>query len=140
MNNRINRIKDLLARSLDHELDPKEQIELKHALDNTPGLKETQKELLNNRDMLANQQFAFQPFFASKVMQKIQETARSGKEFFSDMYYAFLRISIPALAACIVLFLMIWYNEGNLTVETLTGVSNLSFDELLNEMFVYNEY
>ena len=133
-------IRQLLIRSLDQQLSQEELLELNLALEKNPALRNEQQELIETRKLIENQQFGFQPFFASKVMQKLQKTAKSGKDLLESMYFAFLRISLPTLAVCIVLLLLIWYNEGSFSIETLTGVSDLSFDELLNDMFVYNGY
>ncbi|MEN0005502.1 MAG: hypothetical protein AAF798_15230 [Bacteroidota bacterium] len=121
------RMNQLLLKSLDLPLSAEEQTALDQALEASAALREDQAKLLAMRQLLAKAQLEASPSFADRVMDTIK--LRQRPTFTASI----IRLYPKVAAACILLLLAgmlgIYLSEGNLSVDALVGVQELSIDE-----------
>lgn len=128
---------DLLNRSFHGEVSENEQSELDEALSKNQELKVEHGKMAALQSLFAKQDFRFQPFFAGRLMNRI-DSLRDTPSIFSGLDYAFMRISLPTMLALGIWVLVFWSAEGSLSVDNFLGVANLSYDELVSDYFVSN--
>lgn len=128
---------DLLNRSFHTEMGEEERSKLDEALRSNEQLKNEQGKIAALQSLLAQQDFRFKPFFAGRLMSKI-ESLTERNSISSGLNYAFMRISLPTMLALFVWIFMFWSVEGSLSVDNFLGVANLSYDELVSDYFVSN--
>lgn len=125
-------IHKLLLRSLDEALGPDEDLLLKEALDSSPELRKEREELIEMRKMLGEQSFRFGPFFAGKVLNKLEPRERETLEsWFTQMGFAFQRVGLPAVALVVLLLLTTFFVEQSLSLDVITGTSELTVDDFM---------
>ena len=133
------RINDLLVRSLDGSLTKEEEGELSEALRHSADLRKEREAFLAIREQLANQEFAFKPFFSSKVLQQLaREQARGFEVLLWNR--AFRRILVPGLAIVLLLLLGTWLSEGSLSLDSITGINQISETDILTDYFSSSLY
>lgn len=104
------RMQRMLYRRFDEQLSPEAEAELQAALAASAELRETERQILALRGLLARQQVhSFKPFFASRVMRRIREAAATREEFFGALAWTFRRV---ALAGAIAAMLLLAHNLG----------------------------
>lgn len=118
------KIIQLLLHSLDHELTEAEQLELGAALEASAELRAEQKALLEMRAALTNFSVEADPAFVDDLMQQLP----SEKTVYIS---GSIRKLFPKVAAACVLVLLlsvlsIYFTEGNLSVEAIVGIQDLS--------------
>jgi anti-sigma factor RsiW len=123
----------LLLRSFDEALSAEAQAMLDTALAASPELRAEKARLEALREALAGQEYAFRPFFATRLMARLQ---RERETWASSLPFAFRRIALPALALVLLLLLTVVYTEQSLSFEALTGVSTLAVDDPMTQLFV----
>jgi len=128
----------LLYRSFDGELTPEEKIKLKLALQNSSSLRAEKDRIESLRKRLASPaNYAFKPFFAERVMQKIMVLTEKKpvQELFFESLYSLFR---PALiAVTILLFALISYNlskSDQITLNKAIAQPEVSLEQLLNPL------
>lgn len=126
----------LLLRSLDAPLSPREATILAEALARDPALRAAQEALMAQRAHLraAGEAATFGPFFAAKVLRRMQETAEAVPDWVTGLVFAFRRVSLPALAVVLLALLLVLSSESSLSWETLTGVEALSAADVWSDM------
>lgn len=125
-------IHTLLLRSLEEELSPEEKLRLEQALAQSEGLRKEKEELLAMRSILSSQEFRFAPFFAAKVMNRLDaETQKTVESWFTQVSFAYQRIGVPALAVLVFLLLFTFLTEQSMSIDVLTGTSDLTVDDLM---------
>lgn len=116
---------ELLLYSLDNELTKAEQEQLDTALANSAALRAERDALLEMRNALANFSVDEDATFTDDLMQRIQIEKRN-VPIQSNIRKLFPRVA----AACILLVLLsvvaIYMTEGNLSIEAIVGVQDLS--------------
>ena len=110
--NNINRkVLKLLYRSMDSDLEDKDQKKLDEALEKSEELrKEKEKVLVQRRAVADSSSQSFSPFFADRVMNRIEGLGqkKNGLEAFYESFMAtFRKVAIVSAA---VLILLISYN------------------------------
>lgn len=129
-------IHDLLLRSLDAPLTPAEQDRLASALAESAALREERAALLRMRELMQGQTFRFQPFFAGRVMHRLeQELAPVRNRIQRNWYLAFGSVAVPAIALLIFFLVSAWNESGRVDVDTLTGVAEISQVEIMTHYF-----
>ena len=123
----------LLIRSFDDELSAQEQARLAGALAASAELRAEKARLEVLRATLGEQAYAFRPFFATRLMARLQ---RERETWATSLPFAFRRIALPALALVVLLLLTVAYTEQSLSLEVLTGVSGLAVDDPLTQLLV----
>lgn len=140
MKNRDSKNKDLyhlLNQSLYSTISDSDEQVLAKALESNPELKAEKVKRIRLHSLISTQNYRFKPFFASRVMSRI-DLAQEPVGLLAGINYAFMRISLPTMLAVFVWFLIFWGAEGNMSVDGLLGVSGLSYDELVTDFFVSN--
>ncbi|MEM7656919.1 MAG: hypothetical protein AAF399_12375 [Bacteroidota bacterium] len=128
----------LLLRSLDAPLSSEEQQRLDQALAEDAELAKLRTQLLEMREWVSEPGFQFAPFFAAKVLHKLSPEAIQESGWWQDLVYAFQRVSVPAMALMLILFAMLAFAEQSLSLDAITGLSDLSMDDFWTESY-YNE-
>lgn len=111
----------LLLRSFDVELSTAEQTQLQTALEQDAQLRAEQQYLQQLRQQLGRQQFQFGVDFADQVLQKIANTTRAYQTT-DYMAQLFPPIAISTAAAILLLVGFAYYQEGNISLNTLAGI------------------
>lgn len=111
----------LLLRSFDAELSTAEQTQLQTALEQDAQLRAEQQYLQQLRQQLGRQQFQFGADFADQVLQKIANTTRAYQTT-DYMAQLFPPIAISTAAAILLLVGFAYYQEGNISLNTLAGI------------------
>lgn len=125
-----NALKDLLYRSLDTPLAPKEQAKLDEALASDKELQEEKRLLENMRSMLnENAEQKFGPFFSAKVMQKIKTQSIKGDDFISSLVWSFRVTAIAAATVVVVLFAHNSFIRKDISIEALLSMPQTSIEE-----------
>ena len=125
---------ELLLKSLDEQLSPKEAERLDAALAESDDFRLEKDKLLKLRNTLKQTSYNFKPFFPARVMHKIEQI--DAIPSISDYWlWAFRRVALPGLAILLLLFLFTWVKDGSMSWEALTGVSAFEQEELLTEYF-----
>lgn len=117
-------IEDLFIRSLDQSLSNAEKKLLSNALDTDPIVAMQLQELITIRERLLRKQPAsFGPYFAQKVVNKIQQ---AGKEIDRQIIFFFKRYQLAAVGVVIALLaLNIMYAE-TYSIPSILGVEETS--------------
>ncbi len=122
---------ELLIRSLDQQLSQEEQHRLDAALRDSVELQQEKERLVKMREALGNLEYQFAPFFAGKVMHKIQQLERGEPRTMNSWGKAFQQIAIPSLAVLLLLIVVTWLTEGSISLEAMTGISQLYQEDVL---------
>jgi len=129
------KIMELLYRSFDYRLNEEEQMQLDEALVASPDLQAEKKriEALRN-ELTSGRTESFKPFFAERVMKKIdtlEESEKGLEQLFESMQYFFRRV---AVAAAVVVVLLVAYNlktGDEISLSSAIGISETSLEEIL---------
>ena len=119
-------VKELLVRSFDEQLLPEEQKKLNEALTQSEELRQEMKEIKELRDLIGGFSPSFEPGFSQAVLVKIEHTEQN-----SSLSNLFKKFAFGGVAAIIALLVSVYLTDGNLSVDSLLGLSDLSTDNLL---------
>lgn len=102
------KILDLLYRSFDQQLEPKEQQRLDETLAQSAELRAEQERITRMRVMISDSSVpSFHPFFAEKVMRRIRGAETAMETFWDSLISVFRPI---AIAATILFIVLLTYN------------------------------
>jgi len=125
---------ELLYRSFDGSLTPKEQALLDEALAASEDLRAEERRIQAVRTRISRGATdTFKPFFATRVMARIAEAAEreaTAENFFGALSHAFRRV---ALAGAMIIAGFIIYNiaaTDEISFTTVLGVPEISIDEV----------
>lgn len=122
---------DLLFRFFDGELSANEREELETALQNSPELREEKKQLAAVRELIASGAVRkFQPFFAARVMQRIQAET-SEEDFFESLIWMFRRVALAGALTVILLFASALLTGRASSLSTLFGMPQVTIEDTL---------
>ena len=131
------KILKLLYRSFDTELTQKDQKRLDDALDNSEELRMERERALAQRQALSESgSQSFTPFFAERVMGKIEsigQTKKNGFELFYETFKAMFQKL--AIASAVVLLVLVSYNlikSDILPQEEIIFASDAAMEEILD--------
>ena len=105
------KIRELLYRSFDESLTPEEDHLLREALKNSKELqKEKERISAMRRSVSGSAAQSFKPFFGDRVMRRIEQSRREGKN--PDVFFeSFLAVFRPiAVGAAVLVIALISYN------------------------------
>ena len=130
---------NLLLRSFDRSLSVQEKHILDDALRHSKGLKED-KAFLEKLQKSAKPEspLKFRPFFAERVMQRIQERTVSVQDLFFESLYAQFKPLVVATAT--IVFLIMSYNmfhEKSFSIKELLPSTNLTYEEAMDPTLAY---
>lgn len=128
------KVLELLYRSFDGQLTPAERQRLEEALAHSQPLREEKEKIAALRQTVAGSAAqSFEPFFAERVMQRIQAKGRllaaAGDDFIASLMWSFRRI---ALAAIIAVFLLLAGNiiqKGEISLNSMLAMPQLTIDD-----------
>ena len=121
-------IKTLLYESFDRRLSADEQKLLDNALKNSEELRNEKAEVEKLRNMLGSFTPEFTADFTDRVINKIESET-------SGFINIFRYLVMTGIAAIILLLVTIYFTDGNLSYETLSGLSDYSPETELLSMF-----
>lgn len=124
---------ELLYKSLDEPLTDSEFKTLKTLKDKFPRLIEEKKQILDMRQNLKSTRIdSFAPFFAEKVMRKLDQTAENYQkiDFFESLMTAFRPVAF-ATSMAIVGLLIYNFSTGDISsLETILGVPEFKIENI----------
>lgn len=128
----------LLYRSFDEPLTQEQLKELDDALSSSSELKQEKERIAKMRVLLSESaQKSFKPFFAEKVVQRVNKLAKSGQEIFFESLFKLFRP--VAIAAAVVIITIVSYNlfkSGELSINSALGQPELTFEDVIDPAFV----
>lgn len=127
---------ELLLRSLDSALNPEEEQLLETALQQSAELREQRESLLAFRAISSKQTLRFKPFFTGRLMSRIQAERVDSIWGIPIRSATFLRVAIPAVAVVCLLLAGVYLTEGALSIEAMTGLSDLSVSDIEENYWV----
>jgi hypothetical protein len=138
----IKKLRKLLLMSFDNNLTYKEQEELKKGCEDFPELVKEKEELSSLMNVLQKRTYSFQQGFSNKIMREIESlsslTTQNPREYFEAQLILLFRWVAPVGTAAIILFLItVYLTQGSISVNTITGIENLSFNDAITLSF-YN--
>ncbi len=120
----------LLLASFDRKLTSKEQATLDQGLTDFTGLQAEKTDLEQLRAMVGEQTYAFKPFFAGRVMHKIEHLQHSREKGLSGwMVRIFPKVAMSGLAIIILLLASTYLIEGSFSLDTLLGISEVATED-----------
>ena len=126
----------LLYRSFDDELNPNEREKLDHALKRSEELRKEKERILAQRQALAaSAASSFKPFFAERVMSKIESLDRkkNGLEsFYETLLFMFRRLAIIGAAIGLLLLIYNLQTGDVLSADDILYASDFTFEKILN--------
>lgn len=116
----------LLIRSFDEPLLPEEEKQLQDALNRSETLRNEKKELEEIRNMMSDYSPVFSNDFSTAVLNKIETVADN-----DNLYHLFKRFALGGIAVIIFLLISVYFTDGNISADSLLGLSGLSTDNIL---------
>ncbi|RMG56816.1 MAG: hypothetical protein D6722_25795 [Bacteroidetes bacterium] len=128
----------LLRQSLEGPLAPGDHLRLEKALARDPALQALRADLLAQRDTLRaiGTSATFGPFFAAKVMRRLQSVPEAIPEGWEALMFAFRRVSLPALVMVLLAAILVLSSESSFTWDALTGLEAISAADVWSDVTV----
>lgn len=132
------KLHELLLKSLDSPLSPNEELLLKKGLEDYEELQNLKQTYLKQRELISSQEFRFKPFLATRVIAQIEKQKQELGEWIPGLSFAFQRLALPVFAIVLIMLITTIATEQQISIDTILGVSDLSIDDLMNELIVSN--
>ncbi len=116
----MDQLKELLYRSFDEQLNPKEQKKLEAGLASSKELAEEKEAISRMRSQLSNTDFKFVDGFADSVMEKL---GNDKDKQISTLYSLFKKVALSGVAAIIIFLITIYFVDGSVNLETIQGIA-----------------
>ncbi len=130
------KILKLLYRSFDDELNEKERKQLEKALKEYKELQEEREQIIAQRQALAaSSESSFKPFFAERVMNRIENLSRRNnglESFYEALLLMFRRFAVIGAALLLLLLIYNLQTGDILSSEEMLFASDFTFEEILN--------
>lgn len=128
------KVLELLYRSFDAQLTPAEQQQLDEALARSQPLREEKEKIAAMRQAVAGSAVqSFEPFFAERVMQRIQGRGKSmaaaGEEFMSSLVWSFRRIALAGVIALLLLLAGNIIQKGDISLNSVLAMPQLTIED-----------
>ena len=125
---------ELLYRSLDDNLETKEQQQLEKVLEKSQDLRKEKEMITAQRKAISDSATrSFKPFFAERVIRRIEETQEKGanvESFYETLQAAFRKFAVLGAAVMIVLILLNFITGDSLSAEEIFYASDLTLESL----------
>ena len=125
---------NLLYRSFDEELKPEEQALLSKVLSESASLRAEKKRVQEMRDIISGSAAeSFKPFFAKRVMQRIQATAETRFNLinsFGDLLKIFRPILMTASTTIVIIVAFSVWTSGSFSIESVLGIPGFTIDNI----------
>ncbi|MBN2411464.1 hypothetical protein JXQ31_07210 [candidate division KSB1 bacterium] len=133
------KILDLLYRSFENTLTPRQRELLDSTLERSEELRQEQARTTAARQIITeNSRVSFKPFFTERVMRRIQDLQKKldpAFTFFESFVYMFRRVAFVGVIAVIVLFSVQLFYKDNETSEINETISKMTLDDVLSSAF-----
>jgi anti-sigma factor RsiW len=130
---------DLLYRSFDGTLTPREKEELNEALAKSQELREEKERITAMRSAISDSAaISFRPFFAERVMSRIAslgEAKNGAQKFFESLQFAFRRVAVVGATAILILLAYNLVKSGHISIAGAFGMPQESLEEILESPF-----
>lgn len=128
------KVLELLYRSFDGQLTPAEQERLDEALRHSQPLREEKEKIAAMRQAVSGSAAqSFQPFFAERVVQRIQAErkpqAESGEDFFGSLAWSFRRIALAGTIAVLLLLAGSVIQRGEISLNSVLAMPQLTIED-----------
>jgi len=124
----MEKLKELLIRSFDDEsFSTEEQKLLDEALSKYPELQQEKLEIEEMRITLSGYEPSFDTGFSKQVLNQIGSEVSPN----DNLFYLFKRFALGGVAAIIALLISAYLTDGNFSLDSLLGITNLTPDNLL---------
>jgi hypothetical protein len=126
------KIKELLYRSFDEALSPEDTKVLEQALANSDELVKEKEDIARLRNQISEGKILnFKPFFADRVLNRIQSSATDHSEeaLFDSLFILFRPVAIAAAALIILVAGYNIVNSGNISLEGALAIPEVTLDE-----------
>ena len=122
---------NLLLASFDRSLSDEEQVALNQGLESSAQLRDAQAELQNMRALIGEQSYEFKPFFAGRVLHKIDALENRIKERGLSNWLAriFPKVALSGVAVILLLIASTYFMEGSFSLDTLLGISEVATED-----------
>ncbi len=127
--------RDQMLDKLQGRLSPEASDKLNQAISRKPELQVLWKEVKEVHEKFEGQQPDYSPFFAAKVMQKLEEAPPATAP---KLMTGFKWVGIPALALILGLLAFTAWQEKSLDFETLSGTEEVSLENMLIVEWTHN--
>lgn len=118
---------DLLLASFDRVLSDEEHKTLNEGLATSKELREEKEWLQRMRVLITEQSYEFAPFFAGRVMHKIEALSQKHIErgLSQWLLQMFPKVAVSGIAIIVLLIASSYFMEGSFSLDTLLGVSEV---------------
>ena len=127
------KLRDLLYRSFDSDLNPEEKKMLEQALSQSKQLRQEKETIASLREDIKRSNIAsFKPFFADRVMEKIRSSRQidESEQFFESLFVFFRPI---AITAAVLIIIIAGYNittTGHFSIEGALGIPEVTVNDV----------
>lgn len=129
----------LLVRSLDEKLSETEEKILSDALKDSEELRLEKQRLLElRRDISAAAVDGFEPFFAEKVMNRIESVKKSNtavNHIDRLFYFVFRKFAIIGATAVLLFVVYNFIQTGQISLSALFGIPEITYEEIIEPVF-----
>ena len=126
-------LQELLMSSFDEALNEAERQELSRALAESENLSKEKEKLEQIRALVSKNQASYRPYFASRVMNRLENLKHAGSFENDESQYlslAFNRLAVSGALAIILLLGITYFTTGSLSLDAILGISDLSTEHL----------
>ena len=119
---------NLLLASFDRALSDEEQLALNQGLETSAELRKEQAKLQKIRDLVSEQSPEFEPFFAGRVLHKI-EALEKERGIANWMTRMFPKVAVSGIAVIVLLIASTYFMEGSFSLDTLLGIAEVATED-----------
>ncbi|MEL6673993.1 MAG: DUF4880 domain-containing protein [Bacteroidota bacterium] len=134
------RILILIQKFLEADMSPTERAELEAWAQASPENRKALEEYQQLASLLSQHAPQLGATFSARTWERWQADQLEEQEIPLDLWFAFTRVGLPALAACVLALFFIYLSEPGLDWSGLIGFSELSMDELVEKSFEASTY
>jgi len=132
------KLKDLLYRSFDADLDPQEKRLLEDALSRSDEFRREKEMITSLRENLREgKASSFKPFFAERVMERIRSSKQVDEDaqFFNSLFVLFRPITIAAVVLIIIIAGYNMTSTDRFSIEGALGIPEVTVDDVYDPAF-----
>ncbi len=121
---------ELLYRSLDGDLSPEERRQLEEALGASPELREERARLLELRQWVHDDAIRrFEPFFASRLLQRVRRETRGNEDLVAALMWAFRKIAVVGAVTLALLLADHLFVQKHRSLDDILGGPQVTLED-----------
>lgn len=121
----MEKLRELLSKSFDQELTSEEKTALADALETSSELREEKVSIEKMRKLLASSSSSFSRSFVNDTLAKVRQEQNENPQI-TQFINIFKRVAFSGAAAIIALLIAIYFIDGSLATDALSGISDYS--------------